>query len=267
MILPFSKYHGAGNDFIIVDNRDSRYDYLLHKKEFVQHICSVHFGIGADGLLLLNKHKKYDFEMHYFNSDGKLGTMCGNGGRCIAAFAYQSNISGEFVKFIATDGIHEAEIKSVDEKEIIVKLKMTDVNEITIGRSYIMVNTGSPHYVKFVDDIDSLDVYHEGRRLRYSSKFKEEGINVDFVKAFDDYLFVRTYERGVEDETLSCGTGATAVAIAAGIKGLLNKSNSINIQTLGGALQVSFDKIEKKLFENVYLEGPASYVFDGTIEI
>lgn len=267
MILPFSKYHGTGNDFIIVDNRNSRYNFLFRKKNLVQHLCSVHFGIGADGLMLLNKHKKYDFEMVYFNSDGNEGSMCGNGGRSIVAFAYQSKFVGEFCKFIAVDGVHEAEIKKVNEHEIIVKLKMLDIKEISVRKNYMLINSGSPHYIVFVEKIENIDVYNEGRRIQYSSEFSQKGINVDFVQVCENHLFVRTYERGVEDETLSCGTGVTASAIAAGIKGLFNKSNIINVHTLGGELQVNFEKIEKTIFENIYLEGPASYVFDGTIEI
>jgi len=267
MILPFSKYHGAGNDFIIVDNRESKYDFLLRKKAFVQHICHRRFGIGADGLMLLNSHKKYDFEMVYFNSDGKEGSMCGNGGRCITAFAYQSGISGEDTKFLASDGVHEAEIKDVDETEIIVSLKMADIGDIKAGKNFFQVNSGSPHYIKFVDNIEEIDVYTEGRKIRYSPKFEKEGTNVDFVKVCEEHLFVRTYERGVEDETLSCGTGVTAAAVAAGVKNLFNKSNQIKIHTLGGEMKVSFNRIDKNNFDNIYLEGPACYVFDGCIEI
>lgn len=266
MKLPFSKYEGTGNDFIIIDNRDKIFD----EKNFltIQKLCNRRFGIGADGLLLLNLSEKYNYNMEYFNADGKIGSMCGNGGRCLAAFAKRFGIINTGAIFDAIDGIHYARIEKFDEKNFnaIVTLKMSNVKDIETGNDFYYLNTGSPHYVKFVNDPDKVDVISEGKKIRYNDRFRETGTNVNFISFKNEKIYIRTYERGVEDETLSCGTGAVASALAVAAKGLLNGKMKGSLITKGGNLAVSFEKT-KDGFENVFLEGPATFVFDGEIEI
>lgn len=259
-MVKFFKYHGAGNDFILIDNySDSsvKISSLMIKK-----LCNRHFGIGADGLMLLKKHSEYDFEMDYYNSDGSGGTMCGNGGRCIVAFAKRIGLIKDYAKFIASDGKHEAYI---DENNI-VKLKMNDVSEISkINKDY-KCYTGSPHYVVFSDNIKNKNIPLEGKAIRYSNDFKKEGINVNFVKIEDSKtLSIRTYERGVEDETLACGTGAVASALTFAEKNK-NISDEYKINVKGGTLKVSFKK-ENNKFKDIWLSGPAEFVFEGFIKI
>lgn len=259
-MLTFCKYQGTGNDFILVDNRNRTFD--VNNNSLVKFLCDRRFGIGADGLMLLQSAPGYDFEMIYFNSDGFEGTMCGNGGRCIVAFANHLGLIGERTRFIAVDGPHDAEIHGEDT----VRLKMLDVNQVAQDTRNYFLNTGSPHYVIFVDDINAIDLEAEGKRVRYSEKFKQSGgTNVNFVEIKEDALFVRTYERGVEGETLSCGTGVTASAISAAIH-LKSDKNSYHIRTHGGDLKVSFTN-RHTLFEDVWLEGPANFVFEGKIKI
>lgn len=260
MILSFSKYHGTGNDFILVDDRTKTFP--ADNSELIAHLCDRRFGIGADGLMLLRKHPSYDFEMLYFNSDGKYGSMCGNGGRCISRFASDIGaITKDHVHFIASDGPHEAIIGRNT-----VKLKMSDVNEIETGEGYFYLNTGSPHYVKVELNVPELDVYSKGRKVRYSDRFAKEGTNVNFVEAQPDGIFVRTYERGVEDETLSCGTGVTASALVAAMIGVAGASKSCKVKTRGGNLLVHFERSGDG-FKNIWLEGPATYVFKGEIPL
>lgn len=259
-MLTFCKYQGTGNDFILVDNRSRTFD--VNNNSLVKLLCDRRFGIGADGLMLLQETSGYDFEMIYFNSDGFEGTMCGNGGRCIVAFANRLGLIGERTRFIAVDGPHDAEIHGEDN----VRLKMLDVTQVGQDAKNYFLNTGSPHYVIFVDDINAIDLDAEGKRVRYSEKFKSTGgTNVNFVEIKEDALFVRTYERGVEGETLSCGTGVTASAISAAIH-LKSDKNTFRIRTHGGDLKVSFSN-HHSLFENVWLEGPACFVFEGKIKI
>ena len=267
-MLHFSKYEGTGNDFIIIDNRNKIFDSSGKSVSLIRKLCNRRFGIGADGLLLLNSSDKYNYSMEYFNADGKLGSMCGNGGRCLAAFAKRLGIINAEAKFDAIDGIHFAEIKMFDEKNFnaIVNLKMNDVKNIERGSDYYFLNTGSPHYIKFVNDPAIIEVIAEGQKIRNSERFRTEGTNVNFISFKNDSIYIRTYERGVEDETLSCGTGAVASAIAVADKGLLNQSSNANLITKGGKLIVSFQKTNHG-FENVFLEGPATFVFDGEIEI
>lgn len=262
MLLKFYKYHGAGNDFIVIDNRDQKFDT---SKKIIQMLCDRHFGIGADGLMTLKNDSNHDFRMHYFNADGLEGTMCGNGGRCIVDFAKKIGIiKNNTTSFIATDGIHNAQIIS-DE---IIKLEMKDVNlnQIKNVSDGFLLDTGSPHLVRFENEIDSIDVFSIGKRLRYSSTFeKQNGVNINFVEINNDYLKIRTYERGVEAETLACGTGAVAVALAFSIKENNNKS-PINIKALGGNLKIYFQQTNQ-VFKNIWLEGPAKCVFSTQIEI
>lgn len=260
MTIEFFKYQGTGNDFVILENRDNRYDGLT--KQQVKLMCNRRFGIGADGLMLLNKHDTLDFEMTYFNADGNKSTMCGNGGRCLVKFAKHQGMFHVTYHFMAVDGPHEAEIDMQD----IVRLKMQDVRQVEYHNGHAILNTGSPHFVKFAHNVEDIDVLETGRDIRYSKNFEQEGINVNFVETTgDDGIFVRTYERGVEDETMSCGTGVTASALvnAHNDKGF----NRVEVKTPGGNLSVEFNKIDDEHFENVWLCGPAEFVYKGEIEI
>ena len=260
MQIRFYKYQGTGNDFILIDNRDNA---IALSNEQVRFLCHRHFGIGADGLMLLQAQPECDFEMLYYNSDGNPSSMCGNGGRCITAFAKHLGIISQHAKFLAVDGLHEATIDEANE----VSLKMNDVKNIEIGVDYFYLNTGSPHYVKFVDGIEEMDVVEEGKKIRYNERFAMEGTNVNFMEKKEDGLFVRTYERGVEDETLSCGTGVTAAALVASVKGISNSKNNCSIITKGGNLEVTFEKVLEKNFYNIWLKGSANLVFSGSIEL
>ncbi len=259
MKIEFYKYQGTGNDFVILDNRENNFNELTTKQ--IKLICDRRFGVGADGLMLLSFKDGYDFEMVYFNADGKKSSMCGNGGRCLVKFAYNIGINKSSYYFLAIDGDHIAEI-GLDK---IVRLKMNDVKEVKEHSSNAILNTGSPHYVKFSNNVKDIDVVTEGRKIRNSKEFIEEGINVNFVETLDkDGIYVRTYERGVEDETMSCGTGVTAAAI-------VNSHNErgfniVKVKTLGGPLSVEYDKINDNEFENIWLCGPAEFVFKGEIE-
>jgi len=260
MKIDFFKYQGTGNDFVILDNRDNKYNGLSVKQ--IKHICDRRFGIGADGLMMLAQKEGYDFEMIYHNADGNESSMCGNGGRCLVKFAYHMGIHKSTYHFIATDGEHFADISMGDE---IVRLKMKDVTEVDEHSTYAVLNTGSPHFVKFSTNVKDIDVLETGREIRYSNAFKQEGINVNFVESVDeDSIFVRTYERGVEDETLSCGTGVTASALMSAHNA--TGFNRVEVQTPGGHLSVEFDKVADKHFENIWLCGPAEFVYKGEIE-
>lgn len=259
MRLHFYKYQGTGNDFILIDNRKNE---IQLNSEQVKSLCDRRFGIGADGLMLLELEPGADFKMVYFNSDGNQSSMCGNGGRCITAFAKKMGLINDRTKFIAIDGVHEAVIH-----DGFVSLKMNDVKSIENNGDHYFLNTGSPHYVKFVEDVNSYNVFEEGKKIRYNERFSEEGTNVNFIEKKDDSVFVRTYERGVENETLSCGTGVTASALVAAINGAASGKNYCKISTLGGDLRVKFDKVLETNFYNIWLEGPAEFVFEGEIEV
>ena len=255
MKIKFYKYQGAGNDFVMIDNRENLFD--KNNNNLIKKLCDRRFGIGADGLILLEKSNKYDFKMYYYNADGNESTMCGNGGRCIVAFAKKLNLIKNKATFKAIDGIHYAEII-----RDLVNLQMIDVEFILENNDYLFLNTGSPHHVTFQDNIDKLNVKEEGRKIRYGKPYFKEGTNVNFVEQIDDNVFkVRTYERGVEDETLACGTGVTAVAIAA-YQANKTISNHVFLNTLGGMLEVSFEKDEYE-YSKVFLKGPATFVFEG----
>lgn len=258
MPIAFNKYHGAGNDFIIIDNRNNVFN--PSDNSLINKLCNRRFGIGADGLILVSNSTDYDFEMKYFNSDGFEGTMCGNGGRCTADFAVRHGIAGRNMVFKAIDGLHQAAAEGN-----IIRLQMKNPDEIKSVNNNYFLNTGSPHYVVFTNDIDKLDVFNEGKRLRWSDDFKPGGTNVNFVEVEENGIYVRTFERGVEDETLACGTGVTASAIVSVLLGHFD-SSPVNVRTKGGRLSVEFAK-NGNAFTNVWLCGPATFVFDGIIDI
>jgi diaminopimelate epimerase len=254
--ITFNKYHGTGNDFVIIDNRANAISFSA---ELIHKICDRHFGIGADGLILLEASKKADFMMTYFNADGYKSSMCGNGGRCIAAFASRMGIVGKSMLFEAIDGLHHAEIITQDANVNIVRLEMSDVTDWQFFGNDLLVDTGSPHYIIVADDLEAVDVEQAGRKVRNDQSISTEGVNVDFLTITTDHIKLRTYERGVEGETLSCGTGVTAAAIATALK---YGGFQFSIQTKGGELQVSFQKDDQK-FHNIFLTGPATFVFEG----
>lgn len=258
MHIHFHKYQGTGNDFIIIDNRGLTFDRADHA--LVKQLCDRRFGIGADGLMLLQQAGGYDFEMVYYNSDGNESSMCGNGGRCIAEYARVLGLVKNKAFFLATDGEHEAAVKPG-----FISLKMNDVKTVELGAEYSFLNTGSPHYVAFVNDVEQYDVNGKGKKIRNSARFIAEGTNVNFVEKKYNELFVRTYERGVEAETYSCGTGVTAAALVAALKSVSTTEHSCDIKTLGGALKVRFKKHPDHSFTDIWLEGPATFVFKGDI--
>jgi diaminopimelate epimerase len=260
MIISFFKYQGTGNDFIIMDNRKHEYSSLTTDQ--IRRLCDRRFGIGADGLMMLNVKAGYDFEMKYYNSDGREGSMCGNGGRCITKFAYHLGIHRNDYKIWAIDGEHEAEIDT----DGIVSLKMKDVDKVKKKHGDFILDTGSPHYIKLVNDVMEVDIYKKGRDIRYSKDFEAEGINVNFVEqAGEDEIIVRTYERGVEDETFSCGTGVTAAALICYHNE--NGFNEVEVKTLGGTLSVEFERLDDGRYTNIWLCGPAEKVFEGKVEV
>jgi len=259
-MTPFYKYHGAGNDFLMIDNRRGIFD--IHDKEKIKLWCHRRFGIGADGILTLEQEPGYDFKMQYINSDGSMGAMCGNGGRCIVHFANSLGLirDPKKIKFLAVDGEHNAEILP----DGLIKLKMRDVENISErnGLPYLYSGT-APHNIVYVDDVKNFPVVEEGRRIRNLDK---EGLNVNFVEVGGDILKMRTYERGVEDETLACGTGATCVAIASHHLGKIS-GNSVKIKMPGGDLKIEFEKTAEGKYQNIWLIGPATEVFKGEISL
>ncbi len=258
MLIHFSKYQGTGNDFVIIDNRAGN---ISLSNQQIAFLCDRRFGVGADGLMLLGTEAGYDFSMTYYNADGTEGSMCGNGGRCLVQFAHDIGIIKENYSFIAIDGPHEARIHHNGW----VHLKMTDVKAVEKGEDFFVTNTGSPHFIKMVSDIENHDVFNEGKAIRYNDRFSKEGINVNFVEQQRDHLFVRTYERGVENETYSCGTGVTAAAITS----CLHKEGEqeVPIQTLGGELAVSFNNHGGGHFNQIWLKGPGTFVYKASIEV
>ena len=258
MEIHFSKYQGTGNDFVIIDNRDGR---IALSNQQIAFLCDRRFGIGADGLMLLGTAEGYDFSMTYYNANGTEGTMCGNGARCLVQFAHDSGMIKEHYQFIAVDGPHEASIHPNGW----VHLKMSDVNAVETGEDFFVTNTGSPHYIQTVADIENFEVFNEGKSIRFNERFKKEGINVNFVQHLKDHLFVRTYERGVENETYSCGTGVTAAAITSCM--YKQGENEIQIQTLGGKLAVSFNNQGGGHFNHIWLKGPGTFVYKASIQL
>ncbi|MBW8050273.1 MAG: diaminopimelate epimerase [Cytophagales bacterium] len=300
MNVEFYKYQGTGNDFIMIDDRKNDFDHNDH--QLINKLCSRKFGIGADGLILIRDHADHNFEMVYFNADGYQSSLCGNGARCAVHFANYLSIVNNKCRFKAIDGEHEAFIDDLmpvspkAKKEIeeitakirqagLIRLKMNDVTLIEKnparpqssssmqagGSDHYLLDTGSPQYVSFVDNLTDFDVKNNGRKIRNSQRFRKEGINVNFVeKISNDTIFVRSYERGVEDETLSCGTGVTAAALTCTIDGRSKIGNSmigtVKIRTLGGELKVTFKSINEMRFEDIYLIGPVEMVYKGIVE-
>ena len=253
----FYKYQGTGNDFVMIDNRQQMFD--KNNTKHIAFLCDRRFGIGADGLILLENHPDYDFKMVYYNADGNESSMCGNGGRCLVAFAKHLGVVKDHAVFEAIDGLHHASVK-----DGIVKLQMMNVDTVERYDNHVFLNTGSPHHVQFESEIQSFDIKSKGSAIRYGAPYHEEGSNVNFVqKLTEDTFRVRTYERGVEDETLSCGTGVTAVAIAMHVLGE-TQQNQVKLNVEGGVLEVCFEA-QKGSYNNVWLIGPAALVFKGTI--
>ena len=262
-MIQFYKYHGAGNDFIMLNLLDE--DVVL-SQDHIKQLCDRHKGIGADGLMLLMASEETDFEMKYYNSDGAEGSMCGNGGRCMVSFAYDMGLVKDDYEFMAVDGLHKANIIEINGKQKQIKLQMSDVDRVAIIDGKMVMDTGSPHYLDFRDEVKDINVFEEGKAIRYSDSFKENGINVNFIESNGNQLYVRTYERGVEDETLACGTGVTAAAIASCLRQKLQYKD-FEIKTKGGNLKVAFDTADGQKFTNIYLIGPAEFVYTGALDI
>lgn len=256
MIFEFYKYQATGNDFIIIDDREELFD--IDDSNLIKSLCERKMGVGADGLILLRNHNSYDFEMVYFNSDGNQSTLCGNGARCIVSFANTLDIISNKSTFLAIDGLHQANIYDKS-----VSIKFNDIKTIQIDNGNYIVDSGSPHFITFKDNIENLDVESEGRSIRNMDKFNKDGINVNFV-SFGNSIRIRTYERGVESETLSCGTGAVAASIALFYSGLF-EDNEVDLQTNGGLLSVTFDEFNG-VFKNIWLTGEANLVYIGEFE-
>jgi diaminopimelate epimerase len=256
--LHFEKYQGTGNDFVLVDNTKGKYNNLTTDQ--IASVCGRRFGVGADGFIFIESHTEFPFKMNYFNSDGSQ-SFCGNGARCAVAFAHSLGLFEKACSFIAIDGVHEAELKENGE----VRLKMAEINGYeVIGNDYF-IHTGSPHYIHYKRTDDTKGIVEFGKEIRYNTRFNSEGTNVNMVQILENKLFVETYERGVEDETLSCGTGVTAVAL---VDGILN-GESIGrriIETKGGTLTIDW-KRNNMSFEEVFLQGPAVKVFEGVINV
>ncbi|MCD8741473.1 diaminopimelate epimerase [Mucilaginibacter roseus] len=263
MKLHFYKYQGAGNDFILVDNRQLAVNH--NNPELLARLCDRRFGIGADGIMFLQNADGYDFEMVYYNADGNPSSMCGNGGRCIVAFARHLNVIGNETEFVAVDGPHYAKISAEGNW---VSLQMINVDVVERDGEAYVLNTGSPHYVTLAQNLESKDVYNDGSAIRNNNTYKTNGINVNFVEALaeNNGYFVRTFERGVEDETFACGTGVTAVALAMASQNNQTGSITTPIKVLGGDLNIRFN-YDGERYTEIFLEGPAERVFEGYIEI
>ena len=257
MKFHFYKYQATGNDFVLLDNRSGKHNFSTDQ---IKSICHRRFGIGADGLMLIEKHPTLDFNLVYYNSDGSQ-SLCGNGSRAAVQFASTLGLLQGKTSFQAYDGPHDAEVLPFG----IIRLKMNDVQEVKKIKDDFFIHTGSPHVIRFVTNLQHYPVIEEGRTIRYSEEYKPGGTNVNFVELLpDNTIYVRTYERGVEDETLSCGTGVTAAALAASYKGL---HSPVSIKTLGGNLSVEFKTGQPGTFQEIFLVGPAKMVFEGDLEL
>lgn len=266
-MIPFYKYQGAGNDFVMIDNRATTY-LTRSDTAIINRLCNRRFGVGGDGLILLQNHPEFDFEMVYFNADGTEGSLCGNGGRCTVAFAKQLGIIQGHCSFLAIDGGHEATINAEGNW---VELKMNDVHSIACNSDHYVLDTGSPHYIKFVNEVSKMDVFKEGGAIRNNRTYKKEGINVNFIEPIAAGFHIRTFERGVEAETLACGTGVTAAAISFALEHpgkatTLLQQGGIPAKAEGGDLKVRFTQ-NGHSFKDIWLCGPATSVFEGEIEI
>ena len=261
MKLHFYKYQGAGNDFILIDNREGTINH--ENPKLIARLCDRRFGIGGDGIMFLQNREGYDFEMIYYNADGQPSSMCGNGGRCIVALAKFLGIIDSETNFLAVDGPHYAKISASGDW---VSLQMIDVNKISNDADAYVLNTGSPHYVQLVDGLKEKNVYQDGYNIRNNNTYKAKGINVNFVEPVGDGYFVRTFERGVEDETYACGTGVTAVALAMAKHNHQSGDIVTPIKVLGGDLNIRFN-YEGDSFKDIFLEGPAVKVFEGDWEV
>ncbi len=257
--IPFTKFQGTGNDFIIIDQFDTQF-LQVSDQEKIARLCDRRFGIGADGLILLEASETQDFKMVYFNADGKMGSLCGNGSRCAVACMAQLGRFGMEGSFEASDGVHLARYYDTDQVEV----QMHGVSDIEQGKGHVIMDTGSPHYVTFVEDLSDLDIVEAGKVIRYSSRFAKDGINVNFVERGKEKILVATYERGVEDETLSCGTGITAAALASEMTSEQGHKE-VHIRAKGGSLLVRFNKLADATFDDIWLCGPAQRVFTGVI--
>lgn len=254
--LSFYKYQGTGNDFVMIDNREGIFP--KDDLKLISQLCDRRFGIGADGVILVENAENADFEMVYYNPDGSQ-SLCGNGSRCAVMFAKQLDIISNSTDFLAIDGMHKA---TIDGDE--VQLLMNDVEGYEQINDDFLIDTGSPHYIRYNQNVAALDMITEGQSVRYSDRFKEKGVNVNLIEEVDNStLKIRTYERGVEGETLSCGTGCTAAALSLGLK---NNVEDVTLQAVGGTLKVTFTR-DGEGFKNIYLIGPAKRVFAGTISI
>lgn len=254
--LRFSKYHGAGNDFVMINAIKSPVEL---SDEEVKDICDRRTGVGADGLIMILPSEKYDFRMKYYNCDGHESTFCGNGGRCIAAFAVEEGLTPQHLEYEAIDGIHKAIVTKNSDNEYMVSVTMRDIESYDLNEKRLIINTGSPHYVTRVENLKNFDVRKHGAEIRNDKNISTDGVNVDFMEIIDNQYHIRTFERGVEDETLACGTGVTASAIAAA---LWYGGNDIDIRTTLATLNVKFEK-DKDSIKNIVLSGPATHVFDG----
>lgn len=255
MTIQFHKYQGTGNDFVMIDDRAGAFP--MENKKLISFLCDRKMGIGADGVILIQNHPDLDFRMVYFNPDGSQ-SLCGNGSRCAIAFAKSLGVIGNQTTFETTDGVHDAFIDCE-----IVHFHLHDVSNTTKHTTGYFINTGSPHHVELVDSVSETDIIGIGSEIRYSAQYAPAGTNVNFLETAGDHIKVRTYERGVENETLSCGTGVTACALAASD---LNYTSPVSVQTLGGKLIVSFEKSQAG-FSKIYLAGPAQKVYEGTISV
>ena len=254
--IHFYKYHGTGNDFVMIDNREEQFP--MQDKALIQRLCHRRYGVGGDGLILLQDHDQYAFEMLYFNADATT-SMCGNGSRCAVDLAHRLDIVGQHCEFYAEDGPHQATI----DEEGLIHIRMVDVAGMEPQAGGYFLNTGTRHYVRPVEDLSNFDVMGEGKRIRYADAFMPEGTNASFTEMIDGQAHMRIYERGVEDETLSSGTGVTAVALC--LAQLHDLSSPVSVHTRGGHLQVSFRQQENGTFTDVFMIGPAVMVFEGTV--
>jgi len=241
----------------MIDNRDNIFD--VDNIELITRLCDRRFGIGSDGIILIEEDPELDFKMNFYNPDGSQ-SLCGNGSRCAVKFARSLGLIKNEAKFSAFDGVHLATLH-----DDLVSIRMRDVGSVIQMHNGYFMNTGSPHFVQFVARLDKYNVFKEGRKIRYGGLFGTAGTNVNFVEPMNgNAIYVRTFERGVENETLSCGTGVTASALASSYE---DRNSPVQIITRGGKLKVDFKKSGANSFSDIYLTGPAQRVFEGTISV